>query len=83
MDSRNMPLLLWKKMENRKKNISNFRRTWYNIERYYTCADLRPTAERTISSANHAHPSERTMFGEHGIISKDSITKSRRKEYYE
>ncbi len=31
---------------------------WYNIVRYYTSADLRPTKGRTISQANHAHPPE-------------------------
>ena len=31
MDSRNTPIFLWKKMENHKKYIYNFRRTWYNI----------------------------------------------------
>ena len=35
-------------------------RTWYNIVRYYTSADLRPTRGRTISLANHAHAPEGT-----------------------
>ena len=35
---------------------------WYNIVRYYTCADLRPTRGRTISLANHAHPPEKEWF---------------------
>ena len=36
-------------------------RTWYNIGRYYTCADSRPTNGRTNSLANRAHPSESTI----------------------
>ncbi len=46
---------------------------WYNIVRYYTSADLRPTRGRTISLANHAHPPEGNMDEGHGIISLDII----------
>ena len=42
---------------------------WYNIVRYYTSADLRPTRGRTISLANHAHPPEGIMSEGHGIMS--------------
>ena len=42
-----------------KKSLAAIR-TWYNIVRYYTSADLRPTRGRTISLANHAHPPEGT-----------------------
>ena len=34
----------------------------------------RPTRGRTISMANHVHPSESTMFEKHGIISVDIIS---------
>ncbi len=34
---------------------------WYNIDRYYTCADLRPTEGRTNTLANRVHPSESTI----------------------
>ena len=33
------------------------------------CASSRPTNGRTVSLANCVHPSERSMFGEHGIMS--------------
>ena len=46
---------------------------WYNIARYYTSADSRSTEGRASSLANHAHPSESTMFEKHGIISVDII----------
>ena len=58
---------------------------WYNIVRYYTSADLRPTRGRTISLANHAHPPEGeginalSMSGEHSIMSSDIIPASVRR----
>ena len=61
-----------------KKSLAAIR-TWYNIVRYYTSADLRPTRGRTISLANHAHPPEGkrinalSMSEGHGIISSDII----------
>ena len=48
--------------------IEELRKIWYNIVRYYTSADLRPTKGRTISLANHAHPLEGNMDEGHGII---------------
>ena len=81
---------MWKKMEICKKCIPYFRRTWYNIVRYYTSADLRPTRGRTISLANHAHPPEGIMSEGHVIISTDIITAQypntiirRKEEYYD
>ena len=41
---------------------------WYNIDRYYTSADSRPTGGRTISKANRVHPAEHTMSEGHGIM---------------
>ena len=59
--------------------IEELRKIWYNIVRYYTSADLRPTRGRTISLANHAHAPEGkrinalSMSEGHGIISLDII----------
>ncbi len=53
--------------------IEELRKIWYNIVRYYTSADLRPTRGRTISLANHAHAPEGIMSEGHGIISLDII----------
>ncbi len=42
---------------------------WYNIDRYYTCADLRSTEGRT-TTANRVHPAEHSMSEGHGINCK-------------
>ncbi len=34
------------------------RRTWYNLDKDYTCAGSRPTKGRTVSEANRVHPPE-------------------------
>ena len=60
------PLLLSRKKSLRSRSAKKFTKTnfpvppslplWYNIERYYTCADLRPDLGRTVASANRMHP---------------------------
>ncbi len=55
------------------KSIERRKKLWYNIDRYYTCADSHSTEGRIISSANHGASAKSTMFGEYGIISTDII----------